>query len=263
MSLIKGLILAFVQGATELLPISSSGHLIITSEMLNINPTLELLTLLHLATGLAILIGYWPRLMKILKSEERWSWFAKIAISGIPAILLGILISEWVDNIFYNPIFIAFNLIFWGFVMIWAEKVSKGLKKKAEQLSLGESFMIGLGQALALIPGTSRSGITTLSGMYIGLKKEEALDFSFIIGLPLIFGAFFYELLKGDTKAILSGMDINTFAILAATFIFGYIFVEILKAIKGKEFLKWFGIYRIIFGFGLIIWWMYFGSIIA
>lgn len=249
MNFLDGLILAFTQGATELLPVSSSGHLILATDILGIRPELSLLTLLHIATGLAILLGYGSKIWEIIKREDRWKTFLNIVITSIPAIILGVLISDVLDEYLYNPTFIGANLIFWGIIMIIAEnKNSKRDPNLAVEVTPVKALLIGFGQAVALIPGTSRSGITTLSGMAVGLKKEDSLDYAFIAGLPLIFGAFFYEFLKAPEEITKYVNDIPGILVLVATFVIGYIFIEVLKAIKSKPFLKWFGYYRIVLG---------------
>jgi undecaprenyl-diphosphatase len=254
-------LLGFVQGATELLPVSSSGHLLIVSELINKDPSLFFITFLHLATLIAVIIGYRKTIIKILKDTGNlFNVALRIVITSIPAGLLGLLIADLIDDKLQTTQFIAFNLIFWGIAMIVTEQVIriKNLKPSEEKFSfatlpLYKAFVIGLGQALALLPGTSRSGITTLSGVWLGLPKDKALDYSFIAGLPLIAAAFVFEFIKDGSSELTNFNSSGIFGLLIA-FIFGYIFVEVLHRVKKKDFLTFFGVYRIILGIGLLIW---------
>lgn len=254
--LLNNVVLGFVQGATELLPVSSSGHLLIVSDFIHEEPTLFFITFLHLATLLAIIIGYWSNIISIIKDRKNWiRVLGRLIATSIPIVLIGVLFSDQIDSIFYNTTFISINLIFWGIIMIIAESISNKRDKtstKIHEIPFLSSILIGLGQALALIPGTSRSGITTLSGIATGLSKEDSLDYAFIAGIPVIAGAFFYELLKEGVNT-LSTTNIETIAGLSTAFLVGYGFLKLLQYKKDSNFLTFFGIYRIILGMGILV----------
>lgn len=247
MDLQDGIILAVVQGITELLPISSSGHLILTSSWLGIEPELAWLTFLHLATAMALLLGYQGQIRKILNSGDRLKVLRNIVITSIPAVIVGFLLKDVVDELFYNNQFIAYNLIFWGFAMTIAERARESRKIKYTSLSIRDSLIVGLGQALALFPGTSRSGVTTLTGIAVGMEKGEALDYAFIVGLPLMFGAFGLELIT-DTSEVISQFTFGGALFFAVALSVGYGSILLLEKIKKYKFLTGFGIYRIVMG---------------
>lgn len=254
--LLNNVVLGFVQGATELLPVSSSGHLLIVSNFIHEKPTLFFITFLHLATLLAIIIGYWGNIVAMIKDTKNWlPVLVRLFATSIPIVLVGVFFSDQIDFIFYNTTFISINLVFWGIIMIIAEKRSHKrdyIRTKIHEMPLLSSALIGIGQALALIPGTSRSGITTLSGIATGLSKEDSLDYAFIAGIPVIAGAFFYELLKEGIDTI-NTTSIETLAGLATAFLVGYAFLKLLQSKKSTDFLTFFGIYRILLGVGLLI----------
>jgi len=253
-------LLGFVQGATELLPVSSSGHLLVVSELLNKDPSLFFIVFLHLATLIAVIFGYRKTIFKILKDYKNlFNVALRIILTSIPAGILGLLIADLIEKHFHNTQFIAFNLVFWGIIMITTEQIIKykNIKPTEKQFSystlpLWKAFTIGLGQALALFPGTSRSGVTTLTGMWLGLPKDKSLDYSFIAGLPLIGAAFLFEFIKESSNELGNFQTSTLFGLLIA-FAVGYFFVEVLHKVKKRNFLTFFGIYRIILGIGLLL----------
>jgi len=263
MSLIKFYqsgILGFVQGATELLPVSSSGHLLIISRLINQDPSLFFITFLHLATLIAIIIGYRKTIFNILKDHKNlFNVALRIFLTSLPAGILGLLVADIIETNFHSTQFIAFNLIIWGIAMIVTEQIIriKSIKSTEKDFSysklpLWKAFTIGLGQALALFPGTSRSGVTTLTGVWLGLPKDKALDYSFIAGLPLIGAAFLFEFIKESSVELAKFQTSGVFGLIIA-FVVGYFFVEVLHRVKKKNFLTFFGVYRIVLGIGLLV----------
>jgi undecaprenyl-diphosphatase len=252
---LEALILSIVQGITELLPISSSGHLIIFAEILKIEPEVSLLTMLHLASGFAILLAYHKKILSLLKSKDILSIGRNFLVAVIPIIVVGIVIGDEIEEYLYNSIFIAINLIFWGILMILIEIYEKRVKysiDEVENVTFKQSLIIGFAQVLALLPGTSRSGITTITGIATGIKKSTALDFSFIIGIPLLFGAFTYEFLK-EYESIIGDFSSTHLLAFIATFLVSYLAVEVLKRISKYRFLTFFGFYRIIIGILILL----------
>ncbi|MCA9375313.1 undecaprenyl-diphosphate phosphatase [Candidatus Dojkabacteria bacterium] len=246
-------ILSIIQGLTELLPISSSGHLLLASELINLKPSLPLLTLLHFPSAVAILIFYRGELIKTVQNLKLVD-LGKFIIAIIPAGIVGVLAGDFIEEVFHMPQFIAFSLVLWGILMIFTEQKIKTRKKKqnsipiVKKVSWKQALFIGTMQILALVPGTSRSGITTLAGVWTGLEKGIALDFSFIIGLPLLLGAFGFEFVK-------SGLDMDknqAVLLMVLTFIVSYCALFLLNKMKRMNFLTIFGIYRIILSIGII-----------
>ena len=256
MSTLQTFILAVVQGVTELLPISSSGHLSIVSEWLNINTDLFFITILHIGTTFSIIYGYRKTLIETLRSKYRWKFIINLFFATIPAVVAGLLLAEYIDAYLYSTSVVAVNLVFWGFVMIYIEKRSTRMPPKItsiKKVTTGNSIVVGLAQALALIPGTSRSAITTITGVVIGIEKYTALQFSFLMGLPVLFGSFVYEIFikeNGGVENLLTQQ--NLFGIVVAG-ITGIAAISIVRKYKKEKFLTFFGIYRIILGVVLLI----------
>jgi undecaprenyl-diphosphatase len=199
MNYINAIIFGVSQGITEFLPISSSGHLIILHKFtsLPIRNELTFDVALHCATLLAVvwffrkdiiqLFAAWMRSFSgEISSEGKLSWF--IVLATIPAMLAGVLLEDLVESVFRSPVVVAVMLIIGGIFFIIFEKVSRKTDE-LEKLNWKKSLLIGLAQAIALIPGTSRSGITIIAGLGVGLKREAAIRFSFLLSIPVILGA--------------------------------------------------------------------------
>lgn len=250
MDILKILLLSIVQGITELLPVSSSAHLILVSKIIDIDIDTYFLTILHLGTSLAILIYFFQVFFKDIFSKEKLTFYIKILVAAIPAGIVGLLLEEYIENILRSNIYIAISLLFWGIIMIVAERKEDKKEVDVEKVSFKQSFFMGIAQIFALIPGTSRSGITTIAGILSGLDKYTALQYSFLIGLPILIGASGYELIKYDFKNIFFTEYI--LGILVSGVI-GYIALKILEKVKKKNWLTVFGIYRIILGLLILI----------
>lgn len=251
MDILKHLILAFIQGITELLPISSSAHLLIVSELLKFDASTYFLTTLHLGTTLALILYFSKALFKDIFTKTKLSLYLKIFVSSIPAGVIGLLFQSFIEEILRANIFISISLILWGIVMIIIERKKKiPAEINVEDVTLKESMIMGLAQTVALIPGTSRSGITTITGMMLGLNKFTALQYSFLLGLPVLIGASGYELMR-ETNIGSFGIE-EVLGIITAGIV-GYFSVILLEKFKKKNWLTAFGIYRIIIGILLLI----------
>jgi undecaprenyl-diphosphatase len=251
METLKQVILAIVQGITELLPISSSAHLLLTSQLLDFNADTYFLTTLHIGTTIALLIFFSELLLKDIFTKGKINMYIKILVSSIPAGIAGLLFEPVIEEKLRGNIFMATSLIFWGLIMILTEKFKKNPKEiNIEKVSWKESLTMGFAQVLALIPGTSRSGVTTVAGLIAGINKYTALQYSFILGIPVLVGASFYEFFKyRDSERF--GTD-EIIAVSVATIV-GYITLHLLKRFKKTNWLTLFGIYRIILGLVIIL----------
>lgn len=254
MDIIQTAILGIVQGATELLPISSSGHLILLSNLVfSKDISTLLLTSLHLGSTLAILFAYKEFFFKSLRNRTKIRTLIYIVIATIPAALLGIFFEDKIERYLHGNYIIAVMLILVGVLMIVFEKTFiKPTIKKWEDISLAKSILIGLGQSLALIPGTSRSGSTTLVAMALGVEKYKAIEYSFILGTPILLGSFIYSVSSTPnaieqifTKEVIIGIFLSALT--------GYLAITILKKYSKKNFLTFFGIYRVIVGTLLLL----------
>ena len=249
MEVISKIILGIVQGITEIIPVSSSGHLILLGELLGLEVDLAFLTFLHLSTGLAIILGFWEEIQYIIKSEIRKYFFKIILIAILPAILIGVLTHNFVEDFLHNVFVIIPSLIFFGILMIFVDLFfsDKAKIKKFEDIKEKNALKIGLAQIIALIPGTSRSGITIMPAVIMGIDKKIAVAFSFLIGLPLIMGSFFFEILRTQTTTDEIFKQENIIGGIAA-FIFAYFTILIFKKLLNTKFLMFFGLYRIALG---------------
>ncbi len=229
-------ILGLIQGFTEFLPISSTGHLILFSNLFGTPSCLAWDAFLHLGSFIAILLYFWKDLKKVFQ----YKWLILAAV--IPGGVIGLTLEHFIEEYFRNPLYVGLNLILMSIPMILGEKI--GSKSSTiEELSLKKAFFIGLTQALALIPGTSRSGITISAGLLVGLKREEAAKFSFLAGAPLILGAGLYKSLElfKNSNFSLSIAGMGFFSALISSFLAVAFLIPFLK----KHSLYFFVVYRV------------------
>lgn len=249
-------LLNIIQGITEFLPISSSGHLIVAQWLYDVSePGLE--AFLNFPTALAVGVVFFTTFLAILKDRKTWPL---LIISAIPAGLVGFFLGDAIDAIFYSPIVVAFNQILWGGIMWHAavnyHKHEGWTKSDWKQLNWKEALRIGLFQILALIPGTSRSGVTTLAGIWQGLVPSQSAAFSFIAGFPLLAAASGIGLLKVlRNSELLTTLPTTALAGgLLVSFVLGVICVKLFASKHALKVMKIAGIYRIILGILIIVW---------
>ncbi len=189
--MIEEIFLGILQAITEFLPISSSGHLALFSSYFS-EPNLFLFSVLHFASLVAVLIFTRKELFKMIKMDKKYShWWFYVFIATIPAVLFGLIFQNAIESTFFNVRFLGFAFIFTGGLLL-----STKIANPEKNLKLKNSFLIGLLQTFALFPGVSRSGMTISTGLLADVKKEEAVKFSFILFIPLVFGALILELGK-------------------------------------------------------------------
>jgi len=195
LDILQAAILGLVQGLGEFLPISSSAHLVIVPWLFNWeDPGLTFDIALHIGTLIAVAIYFWKDWLQLITKgvtdarsrDGRLFWY--LVLATIPGAMIGLLLEKKAETSFRNPVLIAIMLIVLGIVLYWVDRKS-AKKIEAENISLKTSFLIGLSQALAIIPGVSRSGITMTTGLFLGLTREGAARFSFLLSAPIIFGA--------------------------------------------------------------------------
>jgi undecaprenyl-diphosphatase len=257
----KALILGVVEGLTEFLPVSSTGHLIVAGNLLNFSQAQAKTFDVVIQFG-AILAICWEFRSKIgaivtgLPREPRARRFAlNVVIATIPAIVLGLLFEKSIKAALFAPVPVSVALILGGIVILWAEARQRERKiaprvTSIDKLSYADALKIGLAQCFALIPGTSRSGATIIGGMLFGLERRVATEFSFFLAIPIIFGATLYEL--GKEWHSLSVDALGLFVVgLVAAFISAFICIRwLLRYVASHDFTA-FAWYRI--GFGLVI----------
>jgi len=260
--------MGIVEGLTEFLPISSTGHLILAGSLLGFNDDKSKVFDIAIQTGaiIAVIIVYWQRLrdtMLGLGSDQRARRFAlNVAIAFVPAVLLGLLFGKAIKAHLFTPVVVASAFIVGALVILWAERrVTRAHIESVDDMTPMDALKVGLVQCLAMIPGTSRSGATIIGGMLLGMTRKAATDFSFYLAIPTLIGAGAYSLVK--ERALLSVDDIPLFGVgLVFSFVSAWLCVRwLLRYITSHNFIV-FAWYRIAFGIivlataysGLVTW---------
>ncbi|MCE9658339.1 MAG: undecaprenyl-diphosphate phosphatase [Burkholderiales bacterium] len=254
MLLVRAALMGIVEGLTEFLPISSTGHLILAGSLLGFTDEKSKVFEIAIQTGaiFAVMIIYKQRLAETLAglgSDLRARRFAiNIAIAFVPAVVLGLLFGKAVKAHLFTPVVVATAFIVGGFIILWAER--RTMKPRIETVDAMrpvDALAVGLAQCLALIPGTSRSGSTIIGGMLFGLSRQAATEFSFFLAIPTLIGAGAYSLWK--ERALLSMADLPLFAVgLVFSFLAAWVCVRwLLRYIATHTFVV-FAWYRIAFG---------------
>ncbi len=245
MQYIDTLILAILQGLTEFLPISSSGHLVIGQKLLNINlPGNAFEVVLHLGTLMSVLTVFRGEIKAIifnLSDSSNQYYISALVFGTIPALLVGLLLRDSISLIFDDIRFVSLSLICTGIMLI----TSKFIVKRNVKLTLFIGLFIGLAQAAAIIPGISRSGATICMGLLMGLSAPEAARFSFLLSIPVIIGAGLLTAI--NIKTIPFGFDIVLLGIFFS-YLVGWISLKWLLTILNSGKLYWFGVYCLIIG---------------
>jgi undecaprenyl-diphosphatase len=256
--LIKAALMGVVEGLTEFLPISSTGHLILAGALLGFNDDKAKVFDIAIQTGAigAVILVYWQKIrttLVALPTDAQARQFAvNVLIAFVPAVLLGLLFGKAIKAHLFTPMVVASTFILGGLVILWAERRQAQLPgavriQEVDDMSWKDALMVGLVQCLAMVPGTSRSGATIIGGMLMGLSRKAATDFSFYLAIPTLIGAGAYSLFK--ERALLSWADVPMFGVgLLASFVSAWLCVRwLLRFIATHSFIG-FAWYRIVFG---------------
>ena len=253
--LIKAAIMGIVEGLTEFLPVSSTGHLILAGALLGFDDEKAKVFDIAIQTGaiFAVIMVYWQKIrstMVALPTEKKAQTFAlNVLIAFVPAVLLGLLFGKAIKAHLFTPTVVATTFIIGGFIILWAEKRQQTAPRIADvdDMTPLDALKVGLVQCLAMVPGTSRSGATIIGGMLLGLSRKAATDFSFFLAMPTLIGAGAYSLYK--ERAVLSLADAPMFAVgLLFSFLSAWLCVRwLLRYISTHNFVP-FAYYRIVFG---------------
>ena len=246
MDLFQSLILSIIEGVTEFLPVSSTGHLVLASGLLK-TPQTEFVKsfeiFIQLGAILAVVVLYFK---KYIQNFKAWK---NILIAFVPTAVIGFVLYKIVKQFLLgNSLVVVASLLVGGILLIWLEKIHKEKDSdvgKIENLSSKQSFMIGLAQSISIIPGVSRAAATILGGMFLGLKKETAVEFSFLLAVPTMLAATGLDLVKSDLN--FSAQELSVLAVgFIGSFIAALLVVKwFIKFIQTNNFF-WFGVYRII-----------------
>lgn len=256
MEIFQTFVLALVQSITEFLPVSSSAHLILVPYFTGWDDQGIAMDIgMHVGTLFAVVVYFWPSFWNILtgfyKKGSSQHLFLCLVVGTIPALIVGFLLEKWVETTLRSPFIIAFTLIFFGVVLYWADKKSQK-KKTIDGISLKDAFYVGCAQCLALIPGTSRSGITMIAARVRGMKRPDAAQFSMMLSVPVIAAAAIWHIGGLWLAHDLSVLNQSFWLGIIFSFVGGLTAVWFLmKWVKTKSFFI-FAAYRILLGFYLL-----------
>lgn len=253
------IILGIVQGLTEFLPISSSGHLVMVQSLLKVSEGMVISfdIVIHLGTLLAVLAYFRDDLLKLIRGviageKQSLRLTLYLIIGTIPAVLFGIMAKNYLEKLFGSASATAWQLIINGVILLVADYLTG--ERKIDQLKAGDAWWIGIGQAIAIVPGISRSGATIATGLWCKLSRQAAARFSFLLSIPVIFGAGLLDLpdlLKGGYQQI--GM-VGFWTGFVSSAVTGYLVIKLFLNYLQHGTLKFFGYYCLVLGGMAVIW---------
>ena len=266
MTILKAIILGMVQGLTEFLPISSSGHLVLVQSILKVTEQpLFFDVMLHFGTLMAVVVFFWKDIWEILSgifgrdpnigrstSHYKTKYSARlfalyIIIGTIPTVIIALILKKTIEGAFVNPFLVSITLIITGIILFLSERMGQ----RGKSLNTGRAFIIGIAQGIAAIPGISRSGTTISAGLMLGIDGEKAARFSFLMSLPAILGAAILEFRNVES------VDVSIIAVVSGAlvaFIVGYISIKFLLRIVARGHFSRFAYYCWAVGILGIIW---------
>ena len=253
--MVKAAVMGVVEGLTEFLPISSTGHLILTGSLLGFHDDKAKVFEIAIQTGaiFAVILVYWDKIRTTLRQlpykQEAQRFAMNVGIGFFPAVLWGLLFGKAIKANLFTPEVVATTFILGGLIILWAERrpPSTVRIRAVEDMRGRDALKVGLVQCLAMIPGTSRSGATIIGGMLLGLSRKAATDFSFFLAIPTLIGAGAYSLYK--ERALLSVADVPLFAVgLVVSFLSAWVCVRWLLRFISSHSFEVFAWYRIVFG---------------
>ena len=272
LEILKAILFGIVEGITEWLPISSTGHLILLDEIFRLKVSDEFYEMFQVVIQLgaiaAVLVLFWEKLnpfsaQKDQKAKEQtWSLWVKVIAAVIPSAVLGLLLDDWMDAHLYNHVVVAITLIAYGVAFIYIEQRNRGLAprvKSVHAIDLRTALLIGCFQCLSLIPGTSRSGSTILGGILLGVGRAAASEFSFFLAIPTMLGASLLKLVKFAVSGV--GMGITEFFVLIVGCVVSFavsLFVirKLMEYVRRNSFAV-FGLYRIALGAMVLLYFLF------
>lgn len=259
--ILKVIFLGIVEGITEWLPISSTGHMLLVDEFIKLSMSDAFkemfFVVIQLGAILAVVVIYWKELLPIERKEKKLAWkkdtlsmWGKIIVACIPAGLLGVLFDDWMEEHFYTPVVIAAALIFYGVWFLILETKNKKREPKVDSINalpMKTALLIGVFQVLSLIPGTSRSGSTIIGALLLGVSRTVAAEFTFYLAVPVMFGASFIKLLKFGFHFTMTEAAVLLLGMAAAFLVSIFVIKFLMQYIRKHDF-KVFGWYRIVLG---------------
>lgn len=266
--ILKSILYGVVEGITEWLPVSSTGHMILLEEIMPMNVSKSFwsmfLVVIQLGAILAVVVLYWNKIFPFRKNKEGkytsvksiWILWSKILVATIPAAIIGLALDDWIDAHLYNGFVVAIMLILVGVAFIYIENRNKDMRPSVNSLSAlsyKDALIIGLFQVVAaVLPGTSRSGATIVGGLMIGVSRAVAAEFTFFLAIPVMFGASLLKLVKFGLAFSVLEFFILVIGMVVAFFVSIFVIRFLMSYIKKHDF-KVFGWYRIVLGAFVLI----------
>lgn len=257
MTIFQAIILAIVEGLTEFLPVSSTGHMIVTSSLMGIHqePFTKLFEVaVQFGTILSVVVLYWKKFFDF----KKFDFYLKLIVAVIPALVLGFLLGDYIDDLLESPTTVAIMLILGGVVFLFIDKIfTKGIIDEEPAISHKSAFLVGLWQCVAMIPGVSRSAASIIGGLQQGFTRKLAAEFSFFLAVPTMAAATGYKMLKAwlETPEMLANAD-NIKALAVGNIVGFLVAIFAIKFFIGfvqKFGFRYFGWYRIIAGITILI----------
>lgn len=268
LELLKTILFGIVEGITEWLPISSTGHLILLNNFITLDVSDEFWEMfqvvIQLGAILAVVLLFWNRLWpfgpkkSVQKKRATWNLWFKIIVAMLPSAIIGLLLDDWFNDNFYNYVTVAIALIVYGVLFIVIERRRAGLKPRLErvdEITYRDAVMIGAFQVLSIIPGTSRSGSTILGGMLMGLSRGAAAEFSFFLAVPTMVGASLLKIVKFITGgALITGQELAILLVgCLVSFVVSVVVIRFLMDFVKRHTFSAFGVYRIVLGLVVLV----------
>ena len=269
--LIKAIFFGIVEGITEWLPISSTGHMIILNDFIKLGVSEEFYELFEVVIQLGAIMAVVVMYFKVIfpwgfgkgkkETKETFNLWGKIIVACLPAAVIGILFDDILDEYLYNSVVVGLMLIIYGIIFIWIEskKVGKQDTKSLSDITYKQALGVGLFQLLSLIPGTSRSGATIIGGLLIGLKRSVAAEFTFFLAIPVMFGASLLKLVKYVMEVSFVFEAIEVAVLLTGSvvaFVVSILIIKFLMSYIRKHDFKAFGYYRIVLGIVVLLYFL-------
>lgn len=266
LEIFKAVLFGIVEGVTEWLPISSTGHLIILNEFVKLEMSEAFYSMfevvIQLGAILAVVVLFFQKLnpFSAQKNEQQktrtWQLWFKVIVAALPSAVIGLLLDDWMDEHLYNYVVVALALVAYGFAFIYVERRNAGMTpgiKSVYAIDYRTALLIGAFQCLALIPGTSRSGSTILGGILLGVSRGAAAEFSFFLGIPTMLGASLLKILKFLTSDVAAtGLEVVVLLVgCVVSFVVSLLVIQSLMTYVRKHSFSAFGVYRI--GLGIVV----------
>lgn len=263
MDWLQAIILGVVQGLTEFLPVSSSGHLAIFKELLGVEAAEDLMfeVTVHAATVLATIVVFWKPIVQLFaglfkfKYNDETDYICKILVGTIPVMIVGLFFKDQVEEMFNSLWVVGGALLITAVLLYFSDAAAKAKARESEArngISFWQALLVGVGQAFAVLPGLSRSGATISTGLVAGVKREVVAQFSFLMVIIPILGEMFLSIVGGELAASTTGLLPLALGFIAA-FVTGLFACKAMIALVKKAQLKWFALYCVVVGFIVIL----------